>query len=1237
MPSQDTHLFTTDNELMVELGLGAVTTGILSELVTSQSHSVFFGDNYSVLDILGTDKVVGPYFSIDIFRPTQRNSEDVTYNWICDLTNAASLYSNTNVDNWEYTANGVNHSWDDIKDTLGGVGVLANDLEADEIIYPMIITNDFVNDIRNKSDATYEAKALLIRDIRNSVNGGIQWSTTININVPESQEAFEQRTIRTAKVPLACDMPITWTLSLYSKAPTKRHRPSLVSPLIADRKKNAFGVAYSGRNSELRLQAHTGSNPADKTAAPLKTNFNEFTNEMEAGTTQAIAVMITDLPAATYPDAGAISNPASYDDVSTGFKVTHGLAMPITMKNANPYKWGPEWRNCDFCGLTDEEKKAVFTIPVQNKLQQNFKQGDSVILQRIDGTWQPLAGGEGGTLTITLANPSVDNWSITSMVSNATHYFRTNNVPVRYDEYENGIYNAYYGLTNPYEDHIKHDKAGYVQITSFDMMGASVGGNRTKHALCNTQLGTRADGSPEGDITQVNSTVTTPFFGCVFPDGYVGGDKYTEYRTGSPPLMTAVGEDGYINDIAAGTQIFSAETATFSNTDGSPFQDGLPSLRQLPADIALNSSPSSDGIGSPITIVHNLWEMFNASPGDIQTTIKRNHTDLDRYAWLQRDDGGDTFGLTPKNKNKIQFRPLKAEIYATFEIAKGGLPPGIVDGGQRGSWANRGYLKTSYDGEPPISEKVYERILGTDNGGIVGSNGFKHNIDIINETTALPSNNSAFPLEYWSIDDSRGWQANPPRPGGAVGIIGAQVTVTANTAISFNVTNYFGMDDWFGQATGFGGPNYSSYGDKPTDYNALNNTSLHARIYQHWPKKQTIYDPRFFAVFHFSEGFGDPPEIKEKLMVSDSTGTVQEIIGDATVGAAQKWGARQEPEKYSPTGSEEGRWSVDVIKYPTVDLRVPTLIGTDAYGVLPGAATFTDSSYDEEYGSKNANDVHLTGVWNDTGIWRNPEDWQLNTELRAKLLPAAIGMNTIGIVSASDGVANPDQVFIQNGGEGYSTDDVFTTEGGTGQGVTLTPIISDPTTGKITGFTVTGSGGEFLPSDFFSPTDTPTYSQAQVKLISSADTGKDLEAFIKYGSVISQRIGIDKPKQATDQDIFDLVNQPPVPHRGVDRKTLAMSASKAVNAIISYPSTTNQYDVFLHYHNDISHVFDNASWAGSLGPASREQYVELEVTPDGSTSTSVNAADGSQLNTDFDRDPYNVFEAMLDPYLPGRL
>ncbi len=106
-------------------------------------------------------------------------------------------------------------------------------------------------------------------------------------------------------------------------------------------------------------------------------------------------------------------------------------------------------------------------------------------------------------------------------------------------------------------------------------------------------------------------------------------------------------------------------------------------LQQLPADIATNAHIDNPN-GGPLWSVHRTYEFYRDWQ-DISTTDYQDEVPkaFATCAWLRKrkpqstDDNGvlqdpeysasdSAFGFEPKRANKIQFRPLKMELYASF-------------------------------------------------------------------------------------------------------------------------------------------------------------------------------------------------------------------------------------------------------------------------------------------------------------------------------------------------------------------------------------------------------------------------------------------------------------------------------------------------------------------------------------------------------------------------------------------
>ena len=106
------------------------------------------------------------------------------------------------------------------------------------------------------------------------------------------------------------------------------------------------------------------------------------------------------------------------------------------------------------------------------------------------------------------------------------------------------------------------------------------------------------------------------------------------------------------------------------------------SLEHLPADIALNASPTSD-YGAPLYNLHRLDKFaeqgfYNA---DLRLEVKKA---FNNAAWLVKQSGdykpeehdptASAFGFKPTKPNSIMFRPLKTELAWAFNNSLGTIP-----------------------------------------------------------------------------------------------------------------------------------------------------------------------------------------------------------------------------------------------------------------------------------------------------------------------------------------------------------------------------------------------------------------------------------------------------------------------------------------------------------------------------------------------------------------------------------
>lgn len=1232
----DYHTITTDHPWMIQLGLGSFTTGILQKWwdVTDQNGAYknrpLIGGGSSpgfILDNPGGPR--GHHF--DAWRQQQRNY--IKYN------NVSESYSNwkfSKIENGVIVA-GSNCTWPDI-----GFNSFANKLytkvnasdqpestavgghtNIDTSICNIIEMNNYVRlkKTYTPDEATWvdldRARAEFIRDIKSAkMGGGVTWSGYLpfefNINSLTNCTKYDW---------------VKFNLQLFdSNRPKQTNRALAVSDFkIAGTPIDVIGQAYANRTKEDGEfgQPSIKGNTEATAVGDLDKSFNEYTGQWQAGSPQIIARLMSDIPSAVNESNMEPSVEAQYSakisDLLTKEHASYqhaqtGTAMPITMQNGNPMQWAPQYAEPKGCRKNENKK----TVTVVNLAPRAWASGQIVMLNKVEGVWFPL---EFGDPTEAIGKSRFDGkWDFTYLLSNAEYYFEkgTEGNRFHYEDYEKSFYKDYYdGDAKNAQENIGRivpqanvDGDGYLQITSWDFMGPTIGGKRAGgHALGQTIFEVDVDGNgvgEAGDGKWVAGMASSPFFGCVFPGGYNGESIYSLYKNTTNSVgLKAWPTDDFFNDVGDGVNVFDTGpnkvnravstdfygggTIEYDTSSQGVFATQNSNLLHLPADMATNASPR--GVhGRPISDIRAIATFINNSYPNIQANCFNYFSAGHKYAWMYQDvDGADdsyasAFDLEPKNKNIIEFRPLTRETFNCLEVqtqaeynAAPDFPTSI---GYFGKAAQEN-LKTVGDGKPVMDPGVLDRTISGNptklsTGPILGYTGQRK---LLYGREELQWPTSERPNGYQPEEAgiySFGPYASPSyltdatsTGGGTVGVITAICTASAPSKIVFNTSTYTGV-----QTHGLQSRQPAHGGNqRPQDFGC---TSLHARVFTAWPRDLTVYDSRFFCVFHFNYGAGETRQ-------------------------GRKWHFNQNeatlPIPASPVLSyPDGYYEVDE-SYSEVDFRVPTF----------------DSDSPVEAGGDIATDGYQVNKLPGTGRspFRRKQDWRIygtNTltsinpingaQRRGKLLPLDGGYNyvkkTIGIsitdtylvqtppAANTAALAGNYDIMIVKQGTGYSKTDEFTVTGANGHSVVLHPTSDGPVRGfavasaPITlkdGTTLTNSqfGADFQAEDFLKSDDVlDGISKPSAQIIALASTGEGFEGYFVRGRVQDSPILTDLgPKEVTNgaerltsdpeynQD--DIINQP----------VLDDLKEKSVNT--AEISDKNEFDIYLFFHNDPSH------------------------------------------------------------------
>ena len=1239
----DYHTITTDHPWMIQLGLGSFTTGILQKWwdVTDQNGAYknrpLIGGGSSpgfILDNPGGPR--GHHF--DAWRQQQRNyikynkvSESYS-NWKFAKIENGLIVQDYNwnqlgfggFDNTLYTK--VNTQQYPINTAVGG------HTNIDTSICNIIEMNNYVRLMKTyRPDETEwitdgdKACAEFIRDIKSAkMGGGVTWSGYLpfNFNINSLTNCTKYDWVK-------------FNLQLFdSNRPKQTNRALAVSDFkIAGTPIDVMGQAYANRTKEDGEfgQASIKGNTEATAVGDLDKSFNEYTGKWQSGTPQVIARLMTDIPAAVNesnvePSVDAQQgatiadlldkNHAAYEHAQTG------KAMPITMQNGNPLQWAPQYAEPKGCRKNNNKK----TVTVVNLAPRTWASGQMVVLNKIDGIWFPL---EFGAPT-DVVTPSVfeGKWDFTYLMTNVQSFFHSSPTQFEYqtfhfDDYEKLYYKKYYTDTNNKQFDITGfspdgEGLGFLQSTSFDFMGPQIGGTRTDgHAIAQTQAAIRVDGESlgeNGDGRNVTPIHSAPFFGCVFPGGYNGDPIYAAYNANTigtkayDPSTSSPNERFIVNSTAAGFIGIFSDTYNKNVNDGTEngtkgmFEENNSNLVHLPADIALNASPSGVN-GRPISSVKTIGQFI--SPSQTATNIVSNASkyfestngDPNRYTWAYKEaTSNNTFtkydsawDLSPKVGNIIQFRPLMTEVYASFEHSNTASAQSQQPN-TRGEFGARAWQMVAY-GDYPLSKNAYNRagfrIKSPGTGPSSESLSYTKG-DITGDVDKKISSDKV--SEMWE----RPWNAGVDKGAGALGIISAVCTCGATSKITFNADCYLGMQSWF--RLGGNRPWYQAFGggNRPQDTNM---TMLYARVFTAWPRDLTVYDPRFFSVFHFNYGAGVNTK-GDKWHFNGSLVTDQSLVPNPP--------AVDYPSQF---------YKVDE-SYSDVDYRIPT---------WKNNTVITDGQHiSKDLELRQAKDWKIYGTSNVTDTVSTN-----GAQRRGKLLPIDGGFNyrkrTIGIAynpisypvvtpaANNTALAGNFDIMIVNAGTGYSTTDTFKVSNANGHSVLLNPT----TAGAIAGFTVVDSpvtlkdgstlsnpqtGADFQPSDFLDQTDVlDGTNKPSAKITAVEATGAEFEGYFVTGWVKDSPILTDYgPKDVIDGHLQLSPNQP-----GGDNPSPSIvqmiSETKTVEANFKQLADDGRYDVYLWMKNDITHCFADTKHAGGATAGTQrieQQFINLEILPE---------------------------------------
>ena len=503
-------------------------------------------------------------------------------------------------------------------------------------------------------------------------------------------------------------------------------------------------------------------------------------------------------------------------------------------------------------------------------------------------------------------------------------------------------------------------------------------------------------------------------------------------------------------------------------------------LNHLPADIATHCSPSGlygrpifdagylgllhDALLGQYSVADKMRKFFFSSGIHLSTEQKDNAFGHGHRVWMFKapvqdssssvDQGeyndsimNSAFDFQPIQQNKIQFRPLKSEVYASMGgPLTGTVATSILDANNDKHTLYNIVRYKNTDAKPTMSESSVKRSqadwerLGefrgenfasaVDQDGdpafIPGYHFSIHDHQTDDAGRANPVNGvgkGSIPLAWdWTCnmldtifnrsqrilghmlrraEDAWGRTCGGSAVGqGVAGVIGAVCTIQASQRVEFHTDQLLGLPSYYRSADNKFVP---QWGGNSKDYTSWNTTDLHVRVYQAHPREDLIYDPRTFAVHHFNPGTNLPIERTATASTNSSINGIPKTFGDpvATVQFADTDG-----------DGKPDCW----VDYPStsVDIRIPTYVNTQALAQVqlrwqdentdnhPNVAGTDTNLQGKEIPAGTvvmSNGIKKSESGNDWQTLLKPEFWNVDPKRRGKLLPynykrSAVNINT---------------------------------------------------------------------------------------------------------------------------------------------------------------------------------------------------------------------------------------------------
>ena len=1122
------------------------------------------------------------------------------------------------------------------------------------------------------TDSSWARPAEFLIDVKTSQDGGITWKVRMHITYQpgctiEIEPTFRlrlfdgplKRTERTLMNRGGVDIAM-----VPHHASSTPDKPVTYSPARGDEKKSDGGGENKPGYATMPVEEGGDRNPRNVQTGELKVTHNKNTGQFEAGTTQIMARMLTDVSAVNLrpinTDTIHTSEPADWFDTSmesyTGDN-SRGKAVPMSIHNGNPHQFGPNWVD----PICEGNRKHI--IDVINRSPESFSAGDLVMCTNIDGRWYIQSFGKAGNKYF-----RISRWSFQHIITDSANFFRddlygskpeTHPRTLSSENYEENFRSMFYydladqppggligiggvdagylaamaaanidvtTMNTPALRSTKAAAAGAWQMTSFDLVGTQMGGkNPNGNLIGRTNIHYDSLGEAQSSSEDLTARFLYPFWGATFTDGYDNGRLKDMRKNGvemspHPQLGTLTGGvNNFLSSNAGAGSLFrtDADVQNYGGIFGGFDAANPPNYtvnqandgKQIPADIALNSSPAGEN-GRPLEDFTHLKlygspSRITSLPKNLQSYFARHdeagnqvygkaddgtlNGEQIRYNWLSTSGNwtSSTYDLAPVSPNQITFIPLTAELVAMedkfrhinnanhvwWKDARKNLGTATTSAPAEGAFVNSSWwdrnrtglvifdsscdntseLTTYSSSSAATGGRLYPKGVGA-----IGSpaNGIPYDWHIAQakysggcQLVGAKNMSAAIGADWWESAGGGGEVAD------CVGIVAAKCQIQAKgEAIELSTRQSIGLPS-FGTVSGGSDdliilPIPSMPGWGGGSYIFENTTPQ-------WGNSNDGYNTFGTTALH-GKLYDQWPE--------------EQTIYDPRYFAVMHFNEGQIGEPVSTKTDEDGV-VVDVKTY-TVDFKVPIY--------KSGAVVAVGSVAYRKAGTPIVAGVELAG-----GSFDELADyskWKVNPIRRGMLLPCKYLKRTIGVRPGAN------HTFVKTPGTGYTSGDRFTSSGGSGSGATGKVTVGAG--GGITGVEfdiedgIQKLGQDYEPGDFALYSGNTLEDDGSVTLLVDSENGSGAVIICKTG-LVYDAIKVDEgPKKQGTTAKLSLGSA-----NGDGNKNGRTIGNKVSSIGIDTPSQHGIYDLFLYFHNDIGHTMANASTYAPMF----QQYISLEV------------------------------------------